>query len=74
METLKQYRTNTHLTFKQMSSLLNISKTYYWQLEQEQRRLSYDMAVKIADIFKVRPDVLFYRDLKNKKYRKRKTK
>ena len=72
METLKKYRTNIHYSYRTMGSLLNISKTYYWQLEHKHRRLSYDMAVQIANIFKVRPDILFYNELKNEKYQKRK--
>lgn len=74
METLKQYRTLAHYSYKQMSTLLNISKTFYWQLEQGHRRLSYDMAIKIANIFQVRPDALFYNDLKENVYSKRKAK
>lgn len=43
-----------------MAKKLNISKTYYWQLEHGQRRLSYEMALKIAQIFNKKPDDIFY--------------
>ena len=49
-----------------MAQELNISKTYYWQLEHNQRRISYEMAFKIAKIFKKRPDELFYQEYKEK--------
>lgn len=67
MNKLKEYRKKKNYTFQQMANLLNISKTYYWQLENKKRRLKYDMAIKIAAIFNLKPDTLFYDDfLKNK--------
>ena len=45
-----------------MAKSLNISKTYYWQLEHNQRRISYEMAIKIAKIFEKKPDEIFYED------------
>lgn len=66
MKLLREYRTTANYSFKDMANLLNISKTYYWQLENKKRRISYDMAVKIASIFKLKPDDLFYNEYKNK--------
>ena len=43
-----------------MASKLDISSSYYWQIENGYRRLFYDIAVKIADIFNLRPDDIFY--------------
>ncbi len=45
-----------------MAAYLNISKVYYHQLETGQRRLSYEMAFKMAKIFKLKPDDIFYND------------
>lgn len=45
--------------------MLKISKTYYWQLEQNKRRITYDMAIKIAKIFNLKPDDLFYEEMLN---------
>ncbi len=67
MERLKEYRLKFHYSHRQMAELLSISKTYYWQLENNKRRLSYDMAVKMATIFGVTPDHLFYEEYKTKK-------
>ena len=66
MEQLRKYRTKNKYSFNYMANLLNISKTYYWQLEHDQRRLSYKMAIKIAKIFGKKPDDIFYQEYKNK--------
>jgi putative transcriptional regulator len=66
MKLLKQYREVYNYSFKEMADLLGISKTYYWQLENNKRRISYDMSIKIAMIFNLRPDDVFYNDFKNK--------
>lgn len=67
MEKLKLIRIKNNLTFEQMAKLVGISKTYYWQIENRKRRLYYDLAVKIAAIFKLKPDDLFYDEFKHEK-------
>ena len=47
-----------------MAIKLGISKPFYWQIENGKRNLSYKMAVKIASIFKMKPDDIFYKDFK----------
>ena len=64
METLKKRRIENNLSYQDMGDLLGISKTFYWQIENGKRRLSYERAIKIAKIFKVTPDELFYEDIK----------
>lgn len=64
MKTLKEYRLKKNYNCQDMAEILKISKTYYWQLENNKRRLSYDMAIKIASIFDTTPDNLFYNDVK----------
>lgn len=66
MSKLKILRKGKNLTNKDMGELLNISKVFYWQLENNKRVLTYQMAYKIALIFKLKPDDIFY-DLYNKK-------
>lgn len=61
---LKALRYKNKYTTKQMSEMLGISKPFYCQIENQVRRLSYDMAVRIADIFNVHPDYIFYKDHK----------
>ena len=43
-----------------MAKFLNISTSYYSQLENGKRKLDYVMAVKISSIFKMYPDDIFY--------------
>ena len=66
MKNLKEIRLKEKITYEQMAKKLNISKTYYWQIENKKRKLSYNMAIKIANIFKTKPDNIFYNDYKNK--------
>lgn len=66
MSKLSDLRKASNYSYQQMANKLNISKTFYWQIEHEQRRLSYDMALKIAKIFKLKPDEVFYEDFKKK--------
>lgn len=60
MEKLKQIRNELGYTYQKMAELLKISKTFYWQIENKQRTLTYEMAKRIAEIFKKKPDDLFY--------------
>ena len=60
MYRLRQLRLKNKFTNQFMADILNISKPYYWQLEHDKKRLTYDMAVKIAQIFHLKPDDLFY--------------
>lgn len=66
MEKLKRLRQKNNYTYAQMADFLNLSKSFYWQVENEQRNLSYSLAFKIASIFKVKPDDLFYEEFKSK--------
>jgi putative transcriptional regulator len=45
-----------------MAKMLGISKPYYWQIENKKRRLYYSLAKKIASIFKLKPDDIFYEE------------
>lgn len=62
---LKELRRSKRLTTEKMGEKLGISKAFYCQIENGKRRLSYENAVKIAAIFKVRPDTIFYEDFMN---------
>lgn len=66
MDKLKEYRLKNKFTNQFMADILGISKPYYWQLEHDQKRLSYDMAIKIANVFKLKPDDLFYEEVKKR--------
>ena len=48
-------RKRMNLSYDDMSRMLGLSKSYYWQIENKKRRLFYDLAVKIAEIFQLKP-------------------
>ena len=62
MNKLQQYRKKYNYSCQDMADKLNISKSFYWQIENCKRRLSYETALKIAKIVKVKPDNIFYED------------
>lgn len=57
---LSQLRKQHHLSSKEMAEKLGISQSYYWQIENGTRKLYYDMAKKIAKVFALKPDDIFY--------------
>lgn len=64
---LKELRNQKGYSTRDMADMLDISKAFYSQIENRKRRLSYDLAVKIADVFKEKPDYIFYDDFVNEK-------
>lgn len=59
---LKNMRKKKGYSIKDMAEILSISKPFYSQLENQSRKLSYDMAIRIADIFHKKPDQVFFED------------
>lgn len=59
---LKELREKRGFSYEDMANLLGISKAYYWQIEHKNRRLYYEMAKKIAAIFEMKPDDIFFDD------------
>lgn len=57
---LIEIRKKKGITQKQIAEKLNITVSFYSQIENMKKRLYYDTAIKIADIFNMRPDQLFY--------------
>ena len=64
---LQELRKKEGLTYQKMADKLNVSKCYYWQVENGQRTLKYSLAFKIARIFKTKPDKIFWDEMKNSK-------
>ncbi len=64
MHKLKQLRQKNKYSYQYVADILNISKTYYWQIENNKRRLTYELAIRISDIFNLKPDDIFYNDFK----------
>lgn len=59
---LKSIRYENNMTTKDVADAVGISKAFYCQLENCKRRLSYETAIKIANVFGLKPDFLFYDD------------
>jgi len=59
LDKLKEMRTKEGLTCQEVADQVNISKEYYWMIENGKRRLTYELAVKIASVFKSSPDYIF---------------
>ena len=57
---LKALRRKEKYTIYDMAAFLDISPSFYCQIENKKRRLYYDTAVKIAAIFNMTPDEIFY--------------
>ncbi len=64
LTTLIKLRKENNISIQKMADLLNISKTFYWQIEKRKRKLSYELALKIALIFNKKPDSIFLDDFK----------
>ena len=56
---LKEVRLKHGKTLQQVADEVGISKPYYWMIENGKRGLSYDLAVKIASVFEMKPDDIF---------------
>ena len=64
MKRLKELRKVNGLTVIEISKIIGISPTYYWQIENKKRRMYYELAVKIAKVFNKKPDEVFYEEYK----------
>ncbi len=60
---LAKIREEKGISYQDMATKLGISKCYYWQIEHKKRRLYYDLAKKIANIFEMKPDEIFFDEI-----------
>lgn len=58
---LKVLREKNNYIVKDMADMLNISPAHYCLIENKKRNLYYDMAIKISNIFNLKPDDIFYK-------------
>jgi len=59
-EKLFRLRNQYGYTYQDMADKIGVCKAYYWQIEHKNRRIYYDLAVKIAHIFQMKPDDIFF--------------
>ena len=57
---LQNLRKINNLSYEDVAKQVGICKAYYWQIEHGNRRLYYDLSLKIAQVFNLKPDELFY--------------
>lgn len=57
---LQNLRKEHNMSYENVAKEIGICKAYYWQIENGNRRLYYDLALKIANVFNLKPDELFY--------------
>lgn len=62
-EKLRKMRLEKNYTMQNIADMLGISKSFYSQIENGNRTLTYKMAVSIAKIFNKKPDYIFYCDV-----------
>lgn len=56
---LKELRLKNRYTIYDMAFKLNISYSHYSLIENKKRKLTYEMAIKIAKLFNLTPDKIF---------------
>lgn len=59
---LKKVREEQGFTHQEVADAIGVTKPYYWQIENGKRGLYYELAVKIACVFKKTPDEIFLPD------------
>lgn len=59
LQKLKRMRQQKDYTYQYVADHNGISKEYYWMIENGKRRLSYELAVKIAQVFETSPEEIF---------------
>ena len=57
---LRDLRNKNNISYEKIAKDLNMSTSYYWQLENKKRNLYYITAEKIAKYFNKKPDDIFY--------------
>ncbi len=61
---LRKIRKEKGLTTTDVANILNISQSMYSYIEIGYERLSYEIAIKLSELFNTTPDELFYDDFK----------
>ena len=57
---LIELRKNNSLTIYDMGKIIGITPAYYYMIEKGDKKLYYDLAIKISSVFNMKPDDIFY--------------
>lgn len=64
---LNSFKKDSNYTYQDIARMLDCSRPFVWQVFNGSRKLSYELAIKIAYIFNTSPDDIFYSEFTNKK-------
>ena len=67
---LKQLRLDNHYTQKELSKKVGVTTRYISDIEQDRSRASYDILIKLCNVYKVTLDEIFSDYLKARKSKK----
>ncbi|WP_312540888.1 helix-turn-helix transcriptional regulator [Enterococcus sp.] len=59
LKKLEELRLKKGMTFQEVANVSGLTKEHYWMIEKGKRGLSYQNAVKIANVFNLEPDDIF---------------
>lgn len=59
LDKLIKMQNESNMTYQEVADQVGITKEYYWMIVNGKRKLSYSLAVKIANVFKSSPDYIF---------------
>lgn len=62
-EKLRTLRERQGFSLKQLGNMLDVSKTYVWEMEQGQKIPNIAMLLKISDLFRISTDQLIRDEL-----------
>ncbi|HKM11157.1 MAG: helix-turn-helix transcriptional regulator [Bacilli bacterium] len=63
LNSLRTIRKSHRMTLADLANKIKVSKAYLSMIETGKRTLDYLLAIKIAAVFQLKPDQIFYNDL-----------
>jgi putative transcriptional regulator len=63
LNSLRTIRKSHRMTLADLANKIKVSKAYLSMIETGKRTLDYLVAIKIAAVFQLKPDQIFYNDL-----------
>ena len=63
LNSLRTIRKSHRMTLADLANKIKVSKAYLSMIETGKRKLDYLLAIKIAAVFQLKPDQIFYNDL-----------
>jgi len=61
-DNIKGYRDQIEVSQMKFAKMVNINRTYIWDIENEKKNVSVEMLFRIADAFGIEPYLLLMKD------------